>query len=103
MASIVECGGFQYSVNEGDVIDVPLIQGEKDTEIALERVLMTQENEKTVVGTPTVAGVVVKAKILGHGKGEKVLVVKKKRRKDYMRKNGHRQAYTKIQITSIDR
>ena len=101
MDSIVECGGFQYSVREGDVISVPLVDAQKDDEITLDRVLMTRDGETTVVGTPTVDGIVVKATVVEHGKGKKVLVMKKKRRKDYLRKNGHRQPFTRIRITSI--
>jgi large subunit ribosomal protein L21 len=64
-------------------------------------VLATTDGAKSVFGTPTVEGVSVKAKVVGHGKGPKVLVMKKRRRKDYKRKRGHRQGYTKLQITAI--
>jgi len=100
--SIVECGGFQYQVSEGDVIRVPLMQAEKDAEITIDKVLMTKDGDQTRIGTPVVEGVVVKAKVIEHGKGKKILVMKKKRRKDYLRKNGHRQDFTKIQITGIE-
>jgi len=101
MVTIVEQGGFQYKVSEGDTITVPLVNGEKGDEITLDRVLLVGEGDTVTVGTPTVEGAQVKAKILDHGKGEKVLVMKKKRRKDYRRKTGHRQDFTQLQITSI--
>lgn len=101
MQSIVECGGFQYKVAVGDVIEVPLMKEDEGAEVTLERVLATIEQGESVFGTPTVDGVTVKAKVVGHGKGRKVLVIKKRRRKDYKRKNGHRQDYTKLEITSI--
>lgn len=101
MITIVEQGGFQYKVSEGDTINVPLIDGEQGDEITLERVLLVGEGDAIRVGTPTVEGAEVKAKIIDHGKSKKVLVMKKKRRKDYKLKKGHRQDYTQLQITSI--
>ena len=101
MISLVEYAGFQFRAAPGDVIRVPLIDAQPESEITLDRVLMTIDGEKTVIGAPVVEGVTVKARVLGHGKERKVLVVKKKRRKDYIRRNGHRQDYTKIQITAI--
>jgi large subunit ribosomal protein L21 len=100
--SIVECGGFQYKVSEGDIIRVPHIDAEQDAEITLEKVLMTQDGDKVAVGTPVVESASVKAKVLGHGRYAKILVMKKKRRKDYLRKNGHRQTFTRLQITAIN-
>ncbi len=101
MISIVEQGGFQFKVTEGDTINVPLISGEKGEEVTLNRVLLVGEGEEVKIGTPEVEGAEVKAKIVDHGKNRKVLVMKKKRRKDYKKKNGHRQDYTQLQITSI--
>lgn len=101
MVTIVEQCGFQYKVSEGDTINVPLVNGGKGDEITLDRVLLVGEGDAVTVGTPAVEGAEVKAKILDHGKSEKVLVMKKKRRKDYKLKKGHRQDYTRLQITSI--
>ena len=101
MFSIVEQGGFQYKVSEGDTSKVPMIQAEKDAEIALEKVLMIGNGDQVKIGSPTVEGAVVKAKIVDHGKYRKVVIMKKKRRKGYQRKTGHRQTFTKIKITSI--
>jgi large subunit ribosomal protein L21 len=78
-----------------------MIQAEKDAEIALEKVLMIGNGDQIKIGSPTVEGAVVKAKIVDHGKYRKVVIMKKKRRKGYQRKTGHRQTFTKIKITSI--
>jgi large subunit ribosomal protein L21 len=101
MFSIVEQGGFQYKVSEGDTIKVPMIQAEKDAEIALEKVLMIGNGDQVTIGSPLVEGAVVKAKVVDHGKYRKVVIMKKKRRKGYKRKTGHRQTFTKLKITSI--
>ncbi|MBD3315587.1 MAG: 50S ribosomal protein L21 [Chitinivibrionales bacterium] len=101
MISVVEQGGCQYKVSEGDTIRVPLMKADAGSEVALERVLLLSEGDDVKIGTPVVDGAEVKAKVLDHGKDEKVLVMKRKRRKDYRRKNGHRQAFTKLRITSI--
>ncbi|MFP4416517.1 MAG: 50S ribosomal protein L21 [Chitinivibrionales bacterium] len=101
MMSVVEQGGFQYTVNEGDTIRVPLLEAEKGSEVSLDKVLLVRDGESVKVGTPVVDGAEVKAKVLDHAKADKVLVIKKIRRKDYKRKNGHRQDYTELQITSI--
>ena len=101
MFSIVEQGGFQYKVSEGDTIKVPEIQAEKESEVSFEKVLMVQNGGEIKIGTPVVEGAVVKAKVLDHGKYRKIVIMKKKRRKGYKRKTGHRQTYTKLKITSI--
>ena len=102
MFSIIDQGGFQYKVSPGATIRVPLINAEKGSEITIERVLLTAEGDAVKVGTPCIKDASVTAKVLEHVKGEKVLIMKKKRRKDYQRKNGHRQQYTKLQIVSIN-
>ncbi|MCU0609982.1 MAG: 50S ribosomal protein L21 [Chitinispirillaceae bacterium] len=102
MYSIIEQGGFQYKVTAGETISVPLIDAAAGSEVTIEKVLMTVDGDKINVGTPSLKGVSVTAKVLGHGKDKKVLVIKRKRRKDYRRKNGHRQNFSKIQIVSIN-
>ncbi len=101
MQSIIECGGFQYKVSEGDIIEVPLMKADEGAEVTLDKVLATIDGSASAFGTPTVAGASVKAKVLEHGRSDKVVVMKKHRRKDYKRKNGHRQDYTKLQVTAI--
>ncbi len=102
MFSIVEQGGFQYKVTTGDVLEIPLVDGEAGSVITLDRVLLVGEGDTIKVGTPVVAGASVTAEIVEHGRGQKVLVMKKHRRKDYKRKNGHRQDFTKIKITAVN-
>jgi large subunit ribosomal protein L21 len=101
MISVVKQGGFQYKVAEGELLNIPLVEGEVGQEITLESVLLVSDGTKTTIGTPEVKGAVVKAEIVEHGRAKKILVVKKHRRKDYQRRNGHRQDFTKIKITSI--
>ena len=102
MYSIIEQGGTQFKVAPGMKIRVPLISAEKGTDLTIEKVLLTADGDNITVGTPLVNGVTVSAKILDHVAAKKILVIKKKRRKDYKRKNGHRQQYTKLEIVSIN-
>jgi len=103
MYSIIEQGGFQFKAVPGAKIRVPLIDAEAGSSLTISRVLLTADDGGNVsVGSPTVAGATVSAKVLEHGAGKKVLVIKKKRRKDYKRKNGHRQKFTQIEIVSIN-
>ncbi|MFN4145121.1 MAG: 50S ribosomal protein L21 [Runella sp.] len=101
MYAIVEIAGQQFKVTEGQQIFTNRLEGEVDAALVFEKVLLI-DNEGTIsVGAPTVNGANVKATILEHLKGEKVIVFKKKRRKGYAKKNGHRQALTKIKIEAI--
>lgn len=102
MYSIIEQGGVQYKVTPGMKLNVPLVEAEAGAEVTIDRVLLTADGDKINVGMPTVAGATVVAKVLEHGADKKVLIIKKKRRKDYKRKNGHRQQFTRIEITSIN-
>jgi large subunit ribosomal protein L21 len=101
MFSIVEQGGFQFKVSQGDKILIPLIAAEKGSEISMEKVLLVGDGSNVTVGTPAVAGAVVKAKVLDHEKADKIFILKKKRRKTYKRRTGHRQQLTRVEIVSI--
>ena len=101
MFSIVEQDGFQFKVSQGDTIRVPRIDAEKGSEIAIQKVLMVGEGGTIKIGTPLVDGAVVKAKVLDHIKGDKVIIMKKKRRKNYKKRTGHRQLHTTLDIVSI--
>jgi large subunit ribosomal protein L21 len=101
MFTIIEQGGFQFKVTEGDTISVPLIDAVEGTEVAIDKVLFVEKDGAVTLGAPHVAGASVKATVVSHGKGPKVLIFKKKRRKDYKRKNGHRQDFTSLKITTI--
>ena len=103
MYSIIEQGGIQFKVAPGETIRVPLITASEGSEVAIERVLLASTEDGALkIGMPLVDGASVTAKVLGHSKAKKVLVIKRKRRKDYRRKNGHRQSYTRLQIVSIN-
>lgn len=101
MYAIVDIGGTQYKVAQKQYIYAPKMEGDVGSSVTFDRVLLVQDGKKVEVGTPLVKGVTVTGKILDHVKGDKVIVFKKKRRKGYAVKNGHRQQYTKIQIEKI--
>ncbi|MBC2580634.1 50S ribosomal protein L21 [Clostridium sp. DJ247] len=103
MYAVVVTGGKQYRVAEGDVIYVEKLDAEVDATVELSDILaVSKENGEFVVGKPVVEGANVTAKVLAQGKGKKVIVFKYKRKKDYRKKQGHRQPYTKIQIEKIN-
>ncbi len=100
MYAIVDVLGKQYRVQEGSKMVVDLMEGEKDSEVSLDRVLMVG-GEAVRIGTPVVEGAKVTAKIVDHIKGDKVVVFKHKRRKAERRTQGHRQQYTVLSVTGI--
>ncbi len=102
MYSVIEQGGVQFKVKPGETIRVPLIEASEGTEITIDRVLLASNGDALKIGMPLVEGASVTAKVVSHFKDKKVLVIKRKRRKDYRRKNGHRQQYTRLQIVSIN-
>jgi large subunit ribosomal protein L21 len=102
MYAIIATGGKQYQVKEGDVIYVEKLNAEVDTTVELGNVLAVGKEDGLVVGKPVVEGANVVAKVLAQGKAKKVIVFKYKRKKDYRRKQGHRQPFTKIQIEKIN-
>ena len=101
MYAIVDTAGQQFKVEAGKKIFVHRVQDEVGASISFEKVLLTDNEGAVKVGAPYVEGAVVKATVLDHVKGNKVLVFKKKRRKGYQKMNGHRQCLTQIQIESI--
>ncbi|MCK5846144.1 MAG: 50S ribosomal protein L21 [Bacteroidales bacterium] len=101
MYAIVEIAGQQFKVEKGQEIFVHRLEGEEGAKLDFDRVLLIEDGKKIKVGTPNVVGAKVSTKILSHLKGDKVIVFKKKRRKGYKVKNGHRQYLTKISIESI--
>ncbi len=101
MYAIVEIGGQQFKVQKDQKLFVNLMTGEEGSEIELDQVLLFANGSDIQVGTPVVDGVTIKAKVLAHVKADKILVFKKKRRKGYQKKNGHRQPLTQIQIEEI--
>lgn len=100
MFAIVEIAGLQYKVEQDQKLFVNRLKGEKGDKISFDKILLTV-NGTTTVGAPAVNGISVNAEILDHVKADKVIIFKKKRRKGYAKKNGHRQALTQILITGI--
>ena len=101
MFAVITTGGKQYKVNEQDIIFVEKLDAEENTEVKFDVVaLSTDEGFKA--GTPPVAGATVTGKVLKNGKGKKIYVLKYKSKKNEKKKIGHRQPYTKVQITKID-
>ncbi|WP_448529603.1 50S ribosomal protein L21 [Raineya sp.] len=101
MYAIVEIAGQQFKVQENRYIYTHRLEGEPDAAVTFDKVLLVENEGNVTVGAPTIAGATVQGKILEHLKGDKVIVFKKKRRKGYRRKNGHRQYLTKIMIEKI--
>ncbi|MCB0718502.1 MAG: 50S ribosomal protein L21 [Bacteroidetes bacterium] len=101
MYAIVDIAGKQYKVSEKDKLYVPLQDADVNKSISFDNVLLVVDGETVTIGKPVVKGAKVKAKVLDHVKADKVIVFKKKRRKRYRVKKGHRQPYTQIEIDSI--
>lgn len=101
MYAVIRTGGKQYRVAAGDKLKVEKLAAEVGAEVTLAEVLALGEGESVKVGAPLVAGAAVKATVLGHGRGEKVKIFKLRRRKHSKKSQGHRQAYTEIEITGI--
>ena len=101
MYAIIETGGKQYRVQEGDVFTVEKLDAEVGDTVTFDHVLVLGEGEDIQVGTPYV-GTSVEAKVVENGKGKKVIIYKYKSKKDYRKKQGHRQPYTMVEITSLN-
>lgn len=101
MYAIVEIGGQQFKAEKGRKLYVNLIQSEEGASVEFDNVLLVDNDGVVTVGAPAVKGAKVTAKVLGDVKGDKVIIFKKKRRKGYVVKNGHRQKYTQIEIEEI--
>jgi large subunit ribosomal protein L21 len=101
MYAIVEIAGKQYKVRENDRLYVPRLKADADAAVEFDRVLLVADDGDVKVGAPLVDGALIKATVLRHLKGDKGLVFKKKRRKRYRVKRGHRQQYTQITVDSL--
>ncbi|URN92906.1 MAG: 50S ribosomal protein L21 [Candidatus Pristimantibacillus lignocellulolyticus] len=102
MFAIIVTGGKQYKVQEGDVIYIEKLDGNEGENIVFDQVLAVSGSNGFVAGTPTVSGAKVSGKVEKHGKGQKIIVYKYKAKKNYRRKQGHRQPYTKVTIEKIE-
>ncbi len=101
MYAIVDIAGKQYKVEKDKFVYAPLLEGKEGSKVDFDQVLLLDDDGKVKIGTPTVSGAKVSGKILEHVQGDKVIVFKKKRRKGYKKKNGHRQQFSKVLIEDI--
>src|SRR5882672_5903722 len=101
MYAVIKTGGKQYRVSAGDKLRIEKLHAEVGAEVMLDQVLLVGEGDALKVGTPVLKGAAVKAKIVSHGRADKVMIFKMRRRKNSRRLQGHRQGYTEIQITGI--
>ena len=101
MYAVIQTGGKQYRVAEGDTLRVELLSVEAGADIELDKVLMVADGDQVKVGTPYLADGKVAAKVIAHGRGEKVRIVKFRRRKHHLKRAGHRQSYTELSVTGI--
>ena len=100
--AVIKTGGKQYRVAPGDVLRIEKLDGEAGAELQFTEVLMTARDGAVQIGQPTVAGASVRAEVLRQGRAKKILVFKKKRRKGYRRRQGHRQYETTVRVTAIE-
>jgi large subunit ribosomal protein L21 len=101
MYAVFATGGKQYRVKEGDTVRVEKVLGEEGASVDFDRVLLVGEGEDVQVGTPYLEGGKVSATVTAHGRGKKVRIIKFRRRKHHMKRQGHRQAFTELKITGI--
>ncbi len=101
MFAVIKTGGKQYKVQEGDILNVEKLNMDKDKKVTFDKVLLVEDGGKTLIGTPFVESALVKAEVIENFKDKKVIVFKKKRRKQYRRTRGHRQELTRIKIEEI--
>jgi large subunit ribosomal protein L21 len=100
--AIIRTGGKQYKVEPGQKLRIPSLDGEAGSSITFDDVLLTSDGDAVRAGTPTVKGAAVTAEVLRQGRGDKVVVFKFRRRKNYARKQGHRQGFTEVVIRDIE-
>ena len=101
MYAVIEACGKQYKVTKGDVVFFEKLDEEEGKKVTFDNVVLLSDDGKIEVGAPYVKGVKVEGKVVAHGKGKKIVVFKYKAKKNYKRKQGHRQPYTKVEITGI--
>ncbi len=101
MKAVIVTGGKQYTVAEGDVLYIEKLNAEAEETVKFEQVLAVLDGENTKIGAPVVEGAAVEAKVVKNGKGKKIHVLKYKAKKNEKKKIGHRQPYTKVEITKI--
>ncbi|MCB1762945.1 MAG: 50S ribosomal protein L21 [Gammaproteobacteria bacterium] len=101
MYAVIQTGGKQYRVSEGDLVRVEKLSADEGAEVELDKVLMIADGDNVKTGAPYIDGGKVSATVRSHGKGKKVKIIKFRRRKHHLKHQGHRQSYTELQITAI--
>ena len=101
MFAIVETGGKQYQVEEGRYLDVELLEGDNDSKVVFDKVVMIVNGKKSKVGQPYVAGASAEGTIVKHDRAKKIIVYKQRPKKGYRKKQGHRQGFTRVMISKI--
>ena len=101
MKAVIVTGGKQYTVAEGDVLFIEKLNAEENTVVKFDEVLAVLDGENSKIGAPVVEGATVEAKVVKNGKGKKITILKYKPKKNEKKKMGHRQPYTKVEITKI--
>jgi large subunit ribosomal protein L21 len=101
MYAVIKTGGKQYRVADGETLKIESLPAEVGSTVSFDQVLMVGEGESVKIGAPLVAGGLVKAEVLAHGRGDKIRIVKHRRRKHYHKEQGHRQNFTQVKITEI--
>ena len=101
MYAVFRTGGKQFRVEPGTRVRIPSLQAEEGNTVTFDEVLLASDGDEVTIGAPIVEGATVEAEVLGHGRGKKIIVFKRKRRKTYRKKQGHRQGFTEIQVNEI--
>jgi len=101
MYAVIQTGGKQYKVAPGETLKIESLEGEAGGTVVFDQVLLVGEGEAVTIGAPFVQGASVKAEIAAHGRGDKIRIVKHRRRKHYHKEQGHRQNFTAVKITEI--
>ena len=101
MYAVIKTGGKQYRVVQGERLKVEKLDVEVGGTVTLDQILLVSDGDKTTIGSPIVKGAKVKATVLAHGRGDKVMIFKMRRRKHYRKTQGHRQSFTEIKIDAI--
>lgn len=101
MYAVIKTGGKQYKVAAGEKLKIEKLAGDVGSKVVIDKVLMIADGDNTTIGAPLIAGATVNATVLSHGRADKVMIFKFRRRKHYRKTQGHRQSYTEIQIGEI--
>lgn len=101
MYAVIKTGGKQYRVAEGDVLEIEMLPQAAGAEVAFDQVLMLVDGAQVRLGSPLVSGATVQGKVLSHGRGDKIRIIKFRRRKHHIKHQGHRQWFSRVEITGI--